>query len=72
MTTRRASIGSQDWHGRGHLTLAGKAALFVLRPARQWFKIAGGAKAQVVEEALSLAPAGACLEIGTYVGFDWD
>jgi len=45
-------------------------ALQVLKPSRQWFKIAGGAKARVVEEALQLAPKmGACLEIGTYVGF---
>lgn len=45
-------------------------ALQVLKPSRQWFKIAGGAKARVVEEALQLAPkTGASLEIGTYVGF---
>eukprot|EP00439_Symbiodinium_sp_Y106_P058796 s3378_g8.t1 len=52
------SSAAQKWFSR------------VLKPSRQWFKIAGGAKARVVEEALQLAPKmGACLEIGTYVGF---
>lgn len=44
-------------------------ALKVLRPQRQWFKIAAGDKATVVERALQCAPDGACLELGTYVGY---
>ncbi|CAK9081193.1 unnamed protein product, partial [Durusdinium trenchii] len=44
-------------------------AVKVLKPSRQWFKIAAGAKGLVVERALRRAPEGACLEIGTYVGF---
>lgn len=44
-------------------------ALKVLRPQRQWFKIAAGDKATVVERALQCAPDRACLELGTYVGY---
>eukprot|EP00933_Yihiella_yeosuensis_P038084 TRINITY_DN3204_c0_g1_i1.p1 TRINITY_DN3204_c0_g1~~TRINITY_DN3204_c0_g1_i1.p1 ORF type:complete len:679 (+),score=130.26 TRINITY_DN3204_c0_g1_i1:890-2926(+) len=42
----------------------------VLKPTRQWLKIAGGSKSIVVQKALDMAPeSGACLEIGTYLGF---
>lgn len=42
----------------------------VLRPARQWLKIAGGDKAKLIVSALDAAPeSGAILEIGTYFGY---
>lgn len=41
----------------------------VLRPRRQWLKVAGGAKKEVLRRALRGAPEGAILEIGTYVGY---
>lgn len=41
----------------------------VLCPARQWLKIAGGEKAEVLRDILRIAPEGAILEIGTYVGY---
>eukprot|EP00747_Dinoflagellata_sp_TGD_P152328 gnl/TRDRNA2_/TRDRNA2_177288_c2_seq3.p1 gnl/TRDRNA2_/TRDRNA2_177288_c2~~gnl/TRDRNA2_/TRDRNA2_177288_c2_seq3.p1 ORF type:complete len:355 (-),score=73.09 gnl/TRDRNA2_/TRDRNA2_177288_c2_seq3:75-1139(-) len=42
----------------------------VLRPTRQWFKIAGGAKMEIIAGALARAPAGGdVLEIGTYFGY---
>jgi len=42
----------------------------VLRPTRQWLKIAGGSKAEILTSALQSAPAeGVVLEIGTYFGF---
>lgn len=42
----------------------------VLQPARQWLKIAGGAKAQLLVEVFRSAPAGGdILEMGTYLGY---
>jgi len=42
----------------------------VLRPSRQWLKIAGGEKAELLISALRRAPAnGVILEIGTYFGY---
>lgn len=42
----------------------------LLQPARQWFKIVGGRKADVITSAMKTAPArGSILEIGTYLGY---
>ena len=41
----------------------------VLRPSRQWLKIAGGPKADTITAAFGTAPEnGTLLEIGTYFG----
>merc|ERR1712039_1051692 len=42
----------------------------ILKPLRQWFKIAGGRKADILREAVREAPdRGSILEIGTYFGY---
>lgn len=42
----------------------------VLRPSRQWLKIAGGPKADTITAAFGTAPEnGTLLEIGTYFGY---
>uniref|UniRef100_A0A7S4QSZ4 catechol O-methyltransferase n=1 Tax=Alexandrium monilatum TaxID=311494 RepID=A0A7S4QSZ4_9DINO len=47
-----------------------ESSLRLLQPARQWLKIAGGSKAEVVASALRSAPVrGSVLEVGTYLGY---
>lgn len=42
----------------------------LLQGGRQWLKIAGGSKAEVLTAAIQRAPSGGCaLEIGTYCGY---